>query len=279
MPALRRLPWPYLIIAYGWSWVIWIAVAFTRTDYQSSPALTALLLLGVFGPGIGGIFLTYRNTDRARRRDFWRRLLDLRRLRWQWIAFMLVLWPALQLAANGAAQALGQPVPPSGLVAQLIAQPPFLLLVVILYFLQAALEDLGWRGYMGEHLLHSQSPGTAAVLVGVFHAFWHLPLFFVVGTNQMKMGLGPEFWLFVVQVIAFSVAATWCYVDNRHSTLAAILLHTAGNLCNDLFNLSGSPLKLQLYTLLMLVAALAVHAWMSRSGRRAARPAIQEAAS
>jgi hypothetical protein len=33
------------------------------------------------------------------------------------------------------------------------------------------------------------------------------------------MGLGFNFWLFVAQAVAFSVFATWCDVDNRHSTM------------------------------------------------------------
>ncbi len=278
MRTIRSFPWLFLLLAYGWAWLLWIPVAIARLDYQSSPLLVAVVLLGVFGPGLAAIVLTYRDRDPAHRRDLWRRLFDLQRLRWQWIAFMLLLWPALHLAANGLAQAFGQPAPRSELVAQVTAQAPFLLVVIVLYFLQAALEDLGWRGYMGEQLLRSHSPNATALLVGVFHAFWHLPLFFVIGTNQVAMGLGLNFWMFVAQAVAFSFYATWCYVDNGHSTLAAVLLHTVGNLCNDIFTLQGGTLKFQLYTLLMILGALIVQALMSRAGRlQAARRTAQGA--
>ncbi len=276
MSVIRSFPWRYLVIAYGWAWLIWIPVAFTRTDYQSSPLLVALLLLGVFGPGIAGLLMTYADPNRGTRRDFWQRLFDLRRIRWQWIALMLVLWPALHIAANGIARVAGQPVPSSGLLAQVEAQPAYLLVVVVLYFVQAALEDLGWRGYMGERLLRTHSPARAGVLVGIFHAFWHLPLFFIAGTNQTKMGFGLDFWLFVAQALAFSVLATWCYVDNAHSTMAAILLHTVGNLCNDIFVMTGGPIKLQIYTVLMVLAAITVQLWMSRRARSSAMPSLQQ---
>ncbi len=265
MKTIKRIPWLYILLAYGWAWLLWIPVALLRVDYQSSPALVALLLLGVFGPGMAGILLTYRDANHAARGDFWKRAFDLRRIRWTWIALMLVLWPALHLAANGLAQVLGRPAPASELVAQITAQAPYALVVVILYFLQALLEDLGWRGYMGERLLQSFSPGRTALLVGFFHSFWHLPLFFVVGTNQITMGLGLNFWAFVAQAVAFSFIATWCYVDNGHSTLAAVLLHTVGNLSNDIFTLQGGTLKFQVYTVLMVLAALAIHAVMARA--------------
>jgi membrane protease YdiL (CAAX protease family) len=267
MSALKRLPWSYLLLAYGWAWLLWIPVALTRTDYQSSSLLVLVLLLGVFGPGVAGILLTYRDRDPVQRSLFWKRLLDWRRVAGRWVIFMLIVWPALHSLANLLAGYFGSPPPASELLAQVAAQPAFAMLVVALYFLQAALEDLGWRGYMGEQLLRSTGPGTTAALVGIFHAFWHLPLFFIVGTNQATIGLGPDFWLFVVQAVAFSFFATWCYVDNAHSTLAAILLHTVANLSNDIFTLAGGTLKFQLYTMLMILAALALQALMSRSGK------------
>ncbi len=258
MKTASRFPWFYLLLAYGWAWLWTIPVALTRLDYQSSPLLLLVVFVAIFGPGLAGIFLTYRDGDREARRDFWQRALDLRRVQWRWIILMVLLWPAMHLSANLLGKALGGEAPASGLVAQMAAQPFFILVVVVLYFLQAGLEDLGWRGYMLEKLLRSWSPVKAALLVGIFHAFWHLPFFFIVGTNQMKMGLGVNFWLFVAQAVSFSVFASWCYVDNRHSTLAAILLHTVGNLCNDIFTLPGGTLKFDVYTVFMVMGAVVI---------------------
>ena len=67
-------------------------------------------------------------------------------------------------------------------------------------------------------------------MVGLIHAFWHLPLFWVVGTNQIKMGFGTDFWIFVAFVLTSSVFSAWCYLGNGRSIMAAALLHTAGNL-------------------------------------------------
>jgi membrane protease YdiL (CAAX protease family) len=256
MRTLKKFPWLYLVLAYGWAWMCWIPVALSGQDYQASPWLFAVVFAGIAGPGLAGILLARLEASRGGSRDYWQRALDFRRIRPGWIVFMLLLWPSLQLFANTLSRLLGGQVPASELVDQISARPVILPVVVLLYFLQAAIEDLGWRGYMLEKLLHSWSPLKAALLVGVFHAFWHLPLFWVAGTNQIKMGIGLDFWLFVVQAIAFSVYASWCYVDNRHSTLAAVLMHTIGNLCNDIFALMGSPTKFQLYTLIMVVGAL-----------------------
>lgn len=266
MSKPSRFPWLYLLLAYGWAWSWTLPVALTGLDYQSSPLLLLVVFIAIFGPGLAGIFLTSREGGRQATREFWQRALDVRRIRWRWIGLILLLWPALHLLANGLSKALGSEAPASELVRQMAGQPLLILVVVVLYFAQAGLEDLGWRGYMLEKLLRSWNPILAALLVGIFHAFWHLPFFFVAGTNQIKMGFGFSFWLFVAQAVAFSFYATWCYIDNRHSTLAAILLHTVGNLCNDIFTLPAGTLKFELYSLFMVIGAfLIASVWLRRA--------------
>ncbi len=272
MKAPAKFPWRFLLLAYGWAWLWLIPVALTRRDYQSSPRLLLAVFIGVFGPGLAGIILTHREGNREARRDFWQRAFDIRRIRSRWILIMLLLWPILHLSASILSSASDSEAPASELVGQLAAQPLLIVVVALLYFIQAGIEDLGWRGYMLEQILNSWAPVKAALLVGIFHALWHLPMFWIVGTNQIKMGFGFDFWLFVAQAVAFSFYATWCYVDNHHSTLAVILLHTIGNLCNDVFTLPGGTLKFQLYTLFMVIGAIVVGAIWLRQEKLLAMP-------
>ena len=263
----NKFLWRYLLIAYGWAWLWAIPVALTKQDYQSSPLLLSATFVGIFGPGLAGIFLTYRLENREARHDFWQRAFNIHRVQLRWILFILLLWPALHLLANVLSKALGGEIPASELINETVTQPLIIPAVIVLYFIQAMLEDLGWRGYMLEKVLQFQHPVKAALIVGIFHAFWHLPFFFIVGTNQIKMGFGLDFWLFVIQAVSFSVFATWCYIDNYHSTLAAILLHTVGNLCNDIFTLPGGTMKFQLYTLVMAMGAVIISmVWLRQSG-------------
>ena len=235
-----KFPWLYLLLAYGLTWLFWIPIALTRQDYQESPLLLALMFLGVFGPGIAGIILTYREHGREGGRDFWRRVFDFRRIKLWWYVLILLLFPALHLAAIAINSWLGGSPPQFAFVKEAVSMPAGILLVVMLYLLQAGLEELGWRGYMLDRLQLLWSPLTASLVLGMFHAFWHLPIFWVVGTNQSRWGFGPDFLVFIVFGLASSIYATWCYNDNRRSILAVILLHTTGNLALDAFMLSGS---------------------------------------
>jgi membrane protease YdiL (CAAX protease family) len=262
----RRIPWLYLALAYSLAWLFWIPVALTGRDYQASPLLLLVTLAGVFGPGLAGIILTYAREGEEARRDFWQRAFDVRRIRPRWYLLIVVLWPALHLVAVALSRLRGAPMPAPPLLRELAAQPLTIPVVLVLYLIQAGLEELGWRGYMLERIQPAWGRLGGSLVVGLFHAFWHLPMFWVVGTNQIKMGFGLDFLLFVAAAISMSVYATWCYNDNGRSTLAATLLHCTGNLCVDLCTDGPGTVGHRVYTLVMVLGAVAIGAlWASRA--------------
>lgn len=235
-----KFPWLYVSLAYGLTWLFWIPVALTRQDYQESPLLLAVVFLGVFGPGIAGITLTYREQGREGGRDFWRRVFDFRRISLKWYVLLLLIYPILHLISIAINYWLGGDPPQFAFLKEAIAMPAGILTVTILYLLQSALEELGWRGYMLDHLQAIWKPTAASLILGVVHALWHLPLFWIVGTNQSRYLSVTAFALFVAFVTSGSFFNTWCYNDNRRSTLAVILLHTVANLSLDTFLLPGT---------------------------------------
>ena len=246
-------------------------MALTGQDYQGSPLLVAVVLVGVFGPGAAGIMLTYIEGGKAGGKDFWRRVVDVRRIRPVWYGILILLWPVLHLVAIGLNQLMGGDAPGFEFIRELAAQPMGMLVVVILYFAQAGLEELGWRGYMLDQVQAVMKPLGASLVVGISHALWHLPLFWVAGTNQVKWGFGLDFWLFVAVVVAGSIYSTWCYNDNSRSTLAVILLHFTYNLSWDIFTALGRQQRI--YNLLAVSGALVIGTiWVIRMRRQS--PAV-----
>ena len=74
--SIHKNVWLFLPIAFGFAWLFWIPVALTGVDYQTSPRLLAVTLVGVFGPGLAGGILTYTDKDKDARQDFWQRAFD-----------------------------------------------------------------------------------------------------------------------------------------------------------------------------------------------------------
>ena len=264
-----KFPWLYLILAYGLTWLFWIPVALTKQDYQTSSILLTGMFLGAFGPGAAGIIMTYREQGREGGRDFWHRACDFRRISIRWYMLILLLYPALHLAAIAINYWLGGNPPEFAFIKEALTMPAGLLIITILYLLQSTLEELGWRGYMLDRLQAIWNPITASLILGVIHALWHLPLFWIVGTNQNRYLSVSAFLLFVAFVTSGSFYNTWCYNDTRRSTLAVILLHTSTNLALDTFLLPGTGEYI--FKIVMAFGAiLIVIAWMfpSRKQRR-----------
>lgn len=262
-----RFPWLYLVLAYSLAWLFWIPVALTHQDYQSSPLLLTATLIGVFGPGIAGIIMTYVERGRAGGRDFWQRAVDTRRIRPVWWVIPFLLWPALHLIAIGLNKLLGGEVPGFEFIRETALQPSTLLVVVILYFIQAGLEELGWRGYMLDRMQEIMKPLGASLILGISHALWHLPLFWVEGTNQIKWGFGADFWLFIAFAIAASIYSTWCYNKNRRSTFAVIVLHFTSNMSLDIFTTPG--MQQRIYNILVMCGALVISVvWLIQTSKQ-----------
>jgi membrane protease YdiL (CAAX protease family) len=256
MPSFSKKHfWIYLGLSFALSWAVWIPVALTGADYHSSPYLLAAVLVGAFGPGLAAIAVNYFSRDLGQITDFRQRIYDFKRIRPAWILIILTIWPVIHGIAIGITSLLGEPIPESKFLAEILTQPNTIPLVIFLYFLQAGLEEVGWRGYLQEKLGQKMGPTFSSFLVGVIHTFWHLPLFWVVGTNQIKMGFGSDFLIFAAFVISSSIFSAWCYYGNRRSIMASALLHTTGNLSFDIFAYSPGTTKHLIFVLLTVLGA------------------------
>ena len=200
--SISRFPWLFLMLGFAISWAVWIPVAFTGKDYQSSAFLLTAVLVGAFGPGLAAIILTYSSRDLDKISDFRDQIFDYHRIRPGWLLIILATWPAFHGIAIGITTMLGEPIPRSAFLQELIQQPNTLPIVIFLYLIQAGIEEIGWRGYLQDKLGDIFGPGRGSILVGVIQTVWHLPLFLVAGTKQMKMGIGIDSFIFVAFVIS-----------------------------------------------------------------------------
>jgi len=253
-----QFPWKFLLLGFGFSWAVWIPVALSGTNYRTSPCLLAAVLIGAFGPGLAAIIRAYHNRHKDDFAEFQSRIYALRRIRPAWILIILGFWPALHAGAIAITRQIGAPIPDSPFLAELQAQPNTIPLIIFLYFLQSGIEEVGWRGYLQEKLGRIFSLPLSALLTGVIHTIWHLPLFWVVGTNQIQMGFGVDFIIFIAFMLGSSIISAWCYYGNRRSIMAAALLHTSGNLSFDIFAYAPGTTKHLIFIILLSCAALLV---------------------
>jgi membrane protease YdiL (CAAX protease family) len=90
-------------------------------------------------------------------------------------------------------------------------------------------EELGWRGFALPRLGARLGLVRASLLLGLVWAVWHLPLFFVRGSDTF----GQSFVVYMTQVIAVSVAMAMLYVRSDGGLFLPMLFHSAVNNTKD----------------------------------------------
>jgi membrane protease YdiL (CAAX protease family) len=94
-------------------------------------------------------------------------------------------------------------------------------------------EEFGWRGFLLPRLQTRYNALVSSLIVGVFWAIWHFPMFFIEGTSQYDLrlvgGMLPAILGFSLLVIANSIQFTWVFNNTRGSVLLVAVLHGASN--------------------------------------------------
>lgn len=217
----------FFALTYIVSWFLWIAAAaiLPWNLWQRSGLVAIsgpLYVLGVFAPGLVAVALTARADGRAATLALLRRTV-----RWsvgaRWYVFAAGYFVAIELAVALAHRIATGAWPP------FTQTPWFVMLVAIVFSTPVkAGEEIGWRGYALPRLSTRVGLPVASTIVGILWACWHLPFFFMTGTDK----LGQSFPAYVLGVTAISIAMAWLYWRTKGSLLLTMLMHAAVNNTN-----------------------------------------------
>lgn len=261
-------PWIYFAATFAWTWSLWILALLLGLSMDTAAGF-AMLLLGVLGPMVTGIGFTYLTYGQEGRRDYWRRVVDFKRIGVRWYLVILLFAPILNVLAALLDMLLGGIGATWGDAALNFVVAPLSIIPSILFAtLIPFVEELGWRGYSLDRLQAKWSALVSTLILGSVWSLWHLPLFFVEGTYQANLGVGTlEFWVFMIGVVALSFPFTWIYNNTRRSTLAVILFHAMVNFTGEVIAITERA-DVIATTLWIVAAAGIVVLWGSKTFTR-----------
>jgi uncharacterized protein len=253
-PPARHAPWLYVGTTLAWTWALW-GLAAAIGDGWLDPASLALFALGGLGPLVVAGALVGLGRAAEAPGAFWRRALDPRAMsgRWWLVVLALAVLPPLVVR-------LASHVPEEGLLA------PGPLAFLVVGALAGAAEEPGWRGYAQEGLQRRMSVLAASLVVGLFWAAWHLPLFWIEGTYQHGLGaFSRSFWLFHLALLTGTVIYGWLYNAAGGVTIAAVAFHGLGNVANELFPTDGAEaLGTALQGVIAVLLVVGAWRWLRR---------------
>jgi membrane protease YdiL (CAAX protease family) len=135
-----------------------------------------------------------------------------------WVVIAVVLGLVLRLIMSVIALLLGL-IPAIQLRQWSPAQMAFFVLILFVFALP---EELGWRGYALPKLLERHSPLVASLIIGLLWGALHVAL-----TLPGMMMAGVPGVPVVLEVVGLSVLGTWLYIRTNGNLLVTSLFHTA----------------------------------------------------
>ena len=223
MKNITKSVWLYFLLTYSLSWLFWLPEVLSSQGINGPIILMILYVIGGFGPTIAAFILTFVNDGRNGVKNLLNRALNYR-IEKRWVAVIFGLMPAILGIVYIIHVLTDSPIPESGLLSNpLLIIPTFF---IIFFFGGAVTEEFGWRGYALDRLQSKFNSLTSSLILGILWGFWHLPLFYIVGTSQVNMSI----WLFVINSILLSFLFTWLHNNTNGNILTAILFHTMVNL-------------------------------------------------
>ena len=236
---MTSFPWKFFGLTFFLTWVCWIPAGLLPTEqYGGLPKI--LHYAGGIMPTLVTLLLLYLCSSHQERRDYWQRLIDLKRINKAWYAVILLTVPMLTTIGIVFDLILGgtgsEPEAASNFILNPLSLIPFAFFMLLFGPLP---EEMAWRGYALDGLQARWNSLTASLILGTAWTLWHLPLFLIEGSYQHGLGVGTtQFWLYMLDKIPQSILMTWIYNNNRRCTATAVLFHFMVNFVGELFDLS-----------------------------------------
>lgn len=202
----------YFALAFAITWAILIpALASVPEDQQ-----IIFIVLAAFGPFLSAVITIWAGRGRSELRRWLRQIFKLRIPAILYLAGAFLLPIAIGVLQYGLYRALGgEPG-----FSDAIPWYQYLAYLIPTALLSGGNEEPGWRGIALPALLQWFHPVPVALILGVIHAAWHLPLMEHYGTT---------FGWYVFNVVPLTVILNWFYLQSRGSVVPVMLLHAGTN--------------------------------------------------
>jgi membrane protease YdiL (CAAX protease family) len=266
----------FVLLALLFSWAAWLPLLAAVQGWLPMRPWSGLHLVGGLGPAAAAVVVVSLTQGRDGLRRLGSQLTAWRGRRAAW-AFALLVPPLLLVVAAPLSAWLSGSTPGGlrwsafGTSTEFATLPLAVWWIVNLVFYGFG-EEVGWRGFLQPRLERRHSVVTAAGLVSLPWAAWHLPLFGITPSYRAMPLVG--FVGFAASIWVASWIFAWLLHTGRSSLLVVVVFHAWFDI------VTTSPLGPRALPSMMGAAitllGLVLLRSMLRQPRRASEPACGE---
>lgn len=233
-PAGSGDVWGFLALSHGWTWAFSTLAGLWGMSVWQMPA-TIFFVIGGAGVFLGGIVMSRLTYGPAGLHDLRQRLVNPSRIGARWWATVLLLYPALTVAAAALAwRATTEPLDLAAAAARLSNPIGLAAMMGFILIIGPLPEEVGWRGYLLDRLQERWNALTASLVLALIWWSWHLPLFVLPGYFDAFGRSAPAPLDLLYGILPSAILYTWVYNNTRRSVLAVVILHFMQNFSGEL---------------------------------------------
>lgn len=221
-----RFPFRFFIATFIWSWIIWTPLILASqgiipaSDKILSILTIPVIMIGVYGPLAGALFAGLRENGKGFSKKYLRSFLDFR-LGWEAYIFPIIIFGGSTFIAWFSPELFGKERLPM-ILPSAWTFIPYLLIMILL---GGGQEEFGWRGYALPVLESKYGIWFGNLILGIIHAVWHLPLWFITGTSQTYMNFGG----FLLLIVGYSFILSWIRKISGNKPFSGLYAHGLAN--------------------------------------------------
>ena len=211
----------YFVLAYAISWIIGIPLALQNHGMMDHILPDWAHYFISYGPLFSAVIVSLMNEGTTGSKKLWERI-TLWRVQplWWAVALSPLLFGAL--AAAVIVLVTGEPIS-IALLGNVNFLPPLGLMALPLWIFTFGIgEETGWRGYALPRLQKDRSALSAALILAVLWALWHLPQFFYLFDPSIAIG-----W--ALGLLCGSILFAWLFNSANGSVLIVAIWHGCFN--------------------------------------------------
>lgn len=240
----------FFLITYSFSWLLLLPSLLSSVLFSTQVVLYEILkIIASFGPFVAAFILTLVNEGKEGVKYLWKRGWHCENKPFLVISIFFI--PLLYFCSLILVILFEGIIPYS-----LVFWPNPIVIITefaLVFFLAGPFqEEFGWRGYALDRLQLRFNALTSSIILGMIWGIWHLPSFFIIGTNQENQPFYPFFF----SVIVLSVLFTWIYNSSNRSILTTMIFHATINGSNYIFRLDQTSLGFWFYRVLLNLAVV-----------------------
>ena len=224
----------------------------TATHLALAPGIP-ISALGFVCPALAAAIMVYREDKWRSVKALLKRSFDYKRIKnWRWYVVVLLLFPAVMVMTYIILRLVGVNVP-----SPQIAIVPTIALIVI-GFIAAMGEELGWSGYAIDRLQHRWHALPASIILGCMWSLYHYPVLL-----QLNRSISWMAW-WTLYSVAARVIMVWIFNRDGKSVFSMALFHMMLNVAWQLFPINGSYADYRIISVLLVIIAVALY-WSGKN--------------